>query len=240
MSEKKGHIGKALKAAFPHTIPILMGYMFLGTSYGIYMTTTGLPVWLTFLVSIVVYAGALQFVGVGILSSVFNPIQALTMALTINARHLFYSISMLDKYKGAGKKKGYMIFGMVDETFSINYGAVPPKSVDKYWFMFFVTLLNQIYWIIGATTGAIFASAIHFDTKGIDFVMTAMFVVIFLEQWKREKNHISSIIGIGVSLVCLIIFGTNNFIIPSMIVIIALLTFMRRPLEKAIKEEDQS
>lgn len=240
MSEKKGHIGKALKAAFPHTIPILMGYMFLGSSYGIYMTTAGLPVWLTFLVSIVVYAGALQFVGVGILSAAFNPIQALIMALTINARHLFYSISMLDKYKGAGKKKNYMIFGMVDETFSINYGAVPPKSVDKYWFMFFVTLLNQIYWIIGATTGAIFARAIHFDTKGIDFVMTAMFVVIFIEQWKREKNHISSIIGLAVSLVCLIIFGTNNFIIPSMIVIIALLTLMRKPLEKVVKEDGKS
>lgn len=237
MSEGKGHVRKALKAAFPHTIPILMGYMFLGISYGIYMTTAGLPVWLTVLVSIVVYAGALQFIGVGILSSAFNPLQTLIMALTINARHLFYSISMLDKYKGAGKKKAYMIFGMVDETFSINYGAKPPESVDKHWFMFFVTLLNQGYWILGASVGAIFASAIKFNTKGIDFVMTAMFVVIFLEQWQREKNHTSALIGLGVSLTCLLIFGTNNFIIPSMIAIIALLTFMRRPLEKAVKEE---
>lgn len=150
----------------------------------------------------------------------------------INARHLFYGISMLDKYRKTGWKKPYLIFGMCDESFSINYTAEIPEDIDRGWFMFFVTLLNHLYWFSGATLGGIFGSLIHFNTEGLDFVMTAMFVVIFMEQWMKEKRHESALVGLGVSLVCLILFGADHFIIPTMLAILAVLTFLRKPLER--------
>ena len=150
----------------------------------------------------------------------------------VNARHLFYGISMLDKFRGLGWKKLYLIYGMCDESFSINYTAQIPGDVDQGWFMFFVTLFNHLYWFSGATLGGIFGSLIRFNTEGLDFVMTAMFVVIFVEQWLKEKRHTSAIIGIGVSLVCRIAFGSDAFIIPAMLGILAVLTLLRRPLEK--------
>ena len=153
------------------------------------------------------------------------------MTLMINARHLFYGISMLDKYRGLGWKKFYLIFGMCDESFSINYTAEIPKDVDRGWFMFFVTLLNHFYWFFGATLGGIFGSLIHFNTEGLDFVMTAMFTVIFLDQWLKEKNHTSALAGMGISILCLIAFGSDDFIIPSMIGILGVLTLLRKPLE---------
>lgn len=223
---------KALKAAFPHTIPIFAGYWFLGMSYGIYMTSSGFSVWYPMLMSVTVFGGSMQFVAVNMLLGAFSPLQTLAMTLMLNARHLFYGISMLDRYKGIGKKKLYMIFGMVDETFSINYMVDVPNGVDKGWFMFFVTLLDHCYWIIGSTMGGLFGSIIPFSTEGIDFVMTAMFVVIFMEQWFKEKNHTSALFGLGLSMLSLILFGADGFIIPAMLAILVLLTLFRRPLEK--------
>ena len=139
---------------------------------------------------------------------------------------------MLDKFRGVGLKKIYLIFGMCDESFSINYTADIPQDVDKGWFMFFVTLLNHIYWFSGATLGGIFGSFIHFNTEGLDFVMTAMFVVIFMEQWLKEKRHTSALVGIGISLLCLLTFGADHFIIPSMLAILGVLTLIRNPLER--------
>ena len=139
---------------------------------------------------------------------------------------------MLERYKNLGLKKLYMIFGMVDETFSINYSAQPPEDVDRGWFMFFVTLFDQIYWIIGSTVGAVFGTLINFSTEGIDFVMTSMFVVIFLNQWQKDKNHLSAVYGISISLICLILFGPDNFIILSMIGIFLALMLSRKYLEK--------
>jgi 4-azaleucine resistance transporter AzlC len=170
-------------------------------------------------------------VAVEMLLSPFAPLQVFIMTLLIQARHLFYGISMLDKFKGMGFKKFYLIFGMCDETFSINFTADIPKDVDRGWFMFFVTLLNHFYWVSGATIGGIIGSLLHFNTDGISFVMTAMFVVIFLEQWLKEKNHLSALVGIGISLICLIIFGADSFMIPTMIAIICSLTALRKPLE---------
>jgi 4-azaleucine resistance transporter AzlC len=223
---------KALKAAFPYTIPIFAGFWFLGMAYGIYMNVSGFSFVYPLVMSIVIFGGSLEFVAVEMLLSPFAPIQTLIMALLIQARHLFYGISMLDKFKDMGWKKYYLIYGMCDETFSINYTAKIPDGVDKGWFMFFVTLLNQIYWVTGATTGGLIGSLIHFDTNGISFVMTAMFVVIFMEQWLKEKHHISAYIGLGASLLCLIIFGADSFMIPTMIMIVTLLAVFRKPLEK--------
>ena len=150
----------------------------------------------------------------------------------LNARHLFYGIAMLDKYRGTGLKKIYLIFGMCDESFSINCTAQVPEGVDKGLFMFFVTLLNQLYWVCGATMGGIFGSLIHFNTEGLDFVMTAMFVVIFLEQWLKEESHVSSLLGLGLSALCLIAFGPDQFMIPAMAAILGVLLLLKKVLEK--------
>lgn len=229
-------IKKAFAAAFPHTIPIFAGFWFLGLTYGIYMNVSGFSFWYPMLMSITIFAGSMEFVAVNLLLGAFNPLQALVMTLMINARHLFYGISMLDKYKGTGWKKFYLIFGMCDETFSINYTAEIPEGTDRGWFMFAVTFLNQCYWFLGATLGGIFGSFIHFNTEGIDFVMTAMFVVIFMEQWLKDEKHTSAILGLGLSLLCLAAFGADNFIIPSMLGILGTLTLLRGRLEEK-KEE---
>ena len=223
---------KALKAAFPCTIPIMTGFIFLGASYGIYANASGFSFVYPLFMSMLIYGGSLEFVAVEMLLSPFAPLQVFIMALLIQARHLFYGLSMLDKFKGLGWKKFYLIYGMCDETFSVNYTADIPEDVDKGWFMFFVTLLNQFYWVASATAGGIIGSILKINTDGISFVMTAMFVVIFMDQWLKEDNHISSLIGLGVSLICLLIFGPDSFMIPTMITIVVLLTVLRRRLEK--------
>ena len=231
-SRERHTIKKAARCAFPHTIPILTGFLFLGMTDGIYMNASGFSFWYPMLMSLTIFAGSIEFVTVNLLLGAFHPVQALAMALMINARHLFYGISMLEKYQGAGLKKFYLIFGMCDESFSINYAAEIPEDVDRSWFMFFVTLYNHIYWVTGATLGGIFGSLIHFSTEGLDFVMTAMFVVIFMEQWMKEKSHTCSILGLLLSLICLIIFGPDRFIIPAMLMLLAMLTFLRTPLTR--------
>ncbi len=223
---------KTLRAAFPYTIPILAGFGFLGMTYGILMKVSGFPIWFTILMSLCVFAGSMQFVAVDLLLGPFHPLQALAMTLMINARHLFYGISMLGKYKGIGLKKIYLIFGMCDETFSINCSTNIPEGIDPGQFYLAVTLLDQFYWVMGTAAGAVFGSFITFNTEGLDFSMTAMFVVIFMEQWLKEKNHTSSLLGLGLSLFCLLVFGPDSFIIPSMFAIIGMLTLLRKSLER--------
>ena len=227
---------KALKAAFPYTLPIFTGFWFLGMAYGIYANASGFSFLYPMFMSLLIYGGSLEFVTVEMLLSPFAPVQVLIMALLIQARHLFYGLSMLDKFKGLGWKKYYLIFGMCDETFSINCSVDIPEGVDSGWFMFFVTLLNHFYWFSGATLGGIFGSFLQFSTEGLDFVMTAMFVVIFLEQWLKEKDHVSSLCGLAVSLLCLILFGADQFMVPAMLAILGVLTLLRRPLEKGEDE----
>ncbi|MCI6380053.1 MAG: AzlC family ABC transporter permease [Faecalicoccus sp.] len=227
---------KALKCAFPHTIPIMTGFLFLGMSYGIYMHVSGFSFWYPMLMAMTIFAGSVEFVCVNFLLGAFDPLQAFIVTLILNARHIFYGISMLDRFKGMGWKKIYLIFGMCDETFSVNYTADIPQDVDPGWFMFFVTLLNQIYWVLGATLGGLFGPLITFNTEGLDFVMTAMFVVIFLEQYLKDKNHLNSYIGLGVSLLMLLFFGADNFMIPAIAGILICLSAARKRMEE--KEED--
>lgn len=221
----------ALKAAFPHTVPILTGFLFLGISCGIFMTSSGFPFWYPIISSVFVFAGSMEFVLVSLLLGIFDPLGALMMTLMINARHLFYGLSMLEKYKGTGKLKPYLIFGLCDESFSINCVTDIPDGVNKKYFMFLVTLLDQAYWVIGSTLGGLIGSLIPFDTGGIDFVMTAMFIVIFLEQWLKHKSHICELAGLVISIACLLIFGADRFIIPSMAVILIFLTAARKYIE---------
>lgn len=229
--KNRNQIRIAFRAAFPYTIPIFAGFVFLGIAYGIYMNSLGFSAIYPILMSLIIFAGSMEFIAANLLLVAFNPIHALFLTLMVNARHLFYGISMLEKYKGIGKKKFYLIFGLCDESFSINSTVDIPKDVDKGWFMFFVTLLNHLYWGIGAAIGGIFGSFVHFNTKGLDFVMTALFVVIFVELWMREKKHYSALVGLGLSIFSLIIFGGNNFIIPAMIMILLVLTILKKPIE---------
>lgn len=222
----------ALRAAFPYTIPVFTGYLFLGISYGVLMTSSGFPVWVPTVTSMTIFAGSMEFVLVNLLLSGFDLLQAFLMTLLINARHLFYGISMLDKYKGMGLKKLYLIFGLTDESFSVVCSVNPPEHVDRSWFMFFVTLLDHSYWILGSTLGGIFGSILNFNTQGLDFVMTAMFIVVFMEQWKKDKNHTSALIGLDLPIVCLLIFGAESFMIPAMLAILTGLTLVRKPLEQ--------
>ena len=224
---------KALQAAFPYTIPIFAGFWFLGMAYGIYMNVSGFSFLYPMIMSVVIFGGSLEFVAVSMLLAPFAPVQTLVMALMIQARHLFYGISMLDRFKGMGWKKLYLIYGMCDESFSINYTAQIPYDVDRGWFMFFVTLLNQLYWFTGSTIGGIAGSLIKFNTQGLDFVMTAMFVVIFLEQWLKEGRHYTALIGLGSALMCRLCFGSANFMVPTMLCILALLAVGQKPIEKA-------
>ena len=235
----RGHSGvcrKAFLAAFPYTIPILTGFLFLGIAYGIYMNVSGFSPIYPILMSMAIFAGSMEFVTVDLLLGMFHPMSALILTLMVNARHLFYGISMLDKYKNVGKKRWYLIFGMCDESFSINCTTEVPAGVDRGWFYFFVTLLNQCYWVCGAAIGGICGSLISFETEGLDFVMTALLVVIFLEQWMKEKDHTSGVIGIVLTVICLVVFGNKNFIIPSMLGILGVLTLMRGRLERRIGE----
>lgn len=222
---------KALKAAFPYTIPVLMGYIFLGMAFGILLGSKGYHVGWAILMSTFIYAGSMQFVAINLLTSNFDLAAVVLMTLMINARHLFYGLSMLTKFNTMRKRKPYMIFSLTDETFSLLCGVEPPSGIDSHWFYFFIALLNHIYWIVGSAIGAVIGSVFSFNTKGIDFVMTALFVVIFMEQWNQSENHIPAIIGVCSSLVCLFVFGESNFIVPSMIAILLLLTIFKKPIE---------
>jgi len=238
MSAKKA----ALKAAFPHTIPILTAFLFLGMSYGFLMSSKGFPIIYPICMSIFVFAGSMQFVAMNLLLSSFNPAYAFLLTLMVNARHIFYGISMLDKFKDTGRKKLYLIFGMCDESFSINCSAKIPDGVDKGWFMFFVTLLNQVYWVTGTTLGALLGNFIKINTKGLDFVLTALFVVIFLNQWMENKNHVPALVGVLSSALCLLVFGSGNFIIPSMMLILISFIVLKKREERfiALKKREES
>ena len=232
-TSSKQIVAQAARCAFPYTVPIFAGFWFLGLTYGIYMNVSGFSFVYPMLMSLTIFGGSLEFIAVEMLLSAFAPLQTLIMTVMIQARHLFYGISMLDRFKGMGWMKVYLIFGMCDETFSINYSADIPEEVNHSWFMFFVTLFNHFYWFFGATIGGLLGNLITFNTEGLDFVMTAMFVVIFLEQWLKEKKHHTALIGVFASAACLLVFGADSFMVPAMICILCFLTIFRKPIEKA-------
>ena len=229
--QRHGQVTAAMRAAFPSTIPIFAGFWFLGITYGVYMRVSGFSFWYPLVMSMTIFGGSLEFVAVSMLLGAFAPVQTLLVTLMLQARHLFYGIAMLDKFKGTGWKKAYLIFGMCDESFSINCSADVPEGVDRGWFMFFVTLLNHFYWFTGATLGGLFGSLISFNTEGLDFVMTAMFVVIFIDQWLKEKGHIPALVGLASAFLCRLAFGAENFLVPSMIGILVMLTAFRGKLD---------
>jgi len=220
---------KAFKAAFPYTVPVLMGYLFLGIAYGVLLTEQGFPWIWALLTSVAIYAGSMQFVAIGLMASAFNPIQTALMTLMVNARHIFYGFSMLEPFKNMGAFKPYLIFSLSDETYSIHCGTTVPDGIDEKWFRFFVSILDQSYWVIGTMIGAIAGNFIPFDSTGIDFAMTALFLVIFTEQWENSKCKIPAVAGLIITILCRVICGPNNFLLFSMAgIAIALIVFKKQ------------
>lgn len=229
ITQEKGSIMEnkriaALKYAFPRTVPVMVGYLFLGAAYGILMNVNGYGIWWALAMSVFVYAGSLQYVGITLLVAAVSPLTAFLMALMINARHLFYGLSMLDKYRDVKKFKPYLIFSLTDETFSVLCNERVPGTLDKDWVYLWASLLDQCYWVAGTLIGVLLGNLITFDTTGLDFALTALFVVIFVDQWKAKEGHASAVIGILASVVCLVIWGASAFIIPAMILILLVLT----------------
>ena len=222
---------EALFATFKASLPIMAGYGFLGLTYGIYMHELGFSFVYPLLLAITVYAGSAEFLVGNMLLGSFSPLQTFFMVLMVNARHLFYGLSMLDRYKGLGWKKFFLIFGMSDETFALNSSTTVPKGVDRGWFLLFTTWLDETYWVVGATVGGLVGPLLKFDLRGLEFVLTAMFTAIFVDNWLRERTHVSSVAGLVITGMCLVMFGADRFIIPSMAVILVFLTLMRRRLE---------
>ena len=222
----------AIKAAFPYTIPVMAGYLFLGMVFGIMLVSKGFhPLWAV-LMSVFIYAGSMQFLSVNLLTSAFNPLSAFLITLVVNARHLFYGISMLKKFNGTGARKPYLIIGLTDETYSILCSTDAPEGIDSVSFMFFITLLNQVYWVSASLAGSLIGSVLAFDASGIDFAMTALFVTIFINQWRTQREHLPAVTGIVVPALCLLIFGPDKFIIPSMVLIVLVLTVFRKTIER--------
>lgn len=219
---------KAWKAALPYTLPIGAGFLFISMSYGFLMQSQGFSVWYPLCMSALIFAGSMEFVTVGLLLGPFRPLNAFLLALMVNARHLFYGLSMLDVYKNVGWKKPYLIFGMCDETFAVNCSVQPPADVDRGWFMLFVTLFDQIYWVCGATLGALLGPFIPLNTKGIEFVMTALFAAMFTEQWEKQKDHRPALIGLVCALLCLLLLGADRFMLPAMLSILACFLLLRK------------
>lgn len=219
---------KLLKHAFRSTVPVLTGYAVLGFGFGFILKTNGYSTLLAVAMSLFVYAGSMQYAAISLFSGGASALAVALTTLTVNIRHLFYGISMLDKYKNAGKKKPYLIFSLTDETYSLVCGNNKdiPQS-DKINYYFYVSLLNHIYWITGTLFGAAAGDVIKFNSNGIDFALTALFLTVFIEQWLSTKNHTPALVGLFVSLICLILFGKEAFLIPSMIIITAIFIFYK-------------
>lgn len=219
-----------MKYAFPHTIPVMTGFLVLGMAYGVLMQANGYSTLWAVLMSGIAFCGSMQFVAVSLLTSPFQPVEAFLLSLMVNARHLFYGISMLDRFKGLGKVRLFLIYTLCDETFSISSSVQAPDGIDRRYFYFSISLLNYIYWVFATFLGGILGSFITMNTKGLDFVLTALFVVLFMEQMKTKENHTPGIIGILCSIVSLIIFGPNGMVIPAMIFILFTLLVRRKAL----------
>ena len=219
---------KALKAAVPYTLPVMMGYIFLGMAFGILLHNTNVPDGWALFMSIFVYAGSMQFVAIELLTAPFAPFSAALVTLMVNARHLFYGLSMLEPFKIMGKLKPYMIFSLSDETYSLECAAEPPEGVDRKYFLFFIALLDQSYWVAGTLAGILAGNIIPIDSTGNDFAMTALFLVIFLEQWEGTRNHLPALAGLLVTALCLILTGSDNFLLFSMAGILLFLLLFRR------------
>lgn len=223
---------QTIKTAFVKSIPVMAGYIVLGIGFGMTLENNGYGILWALAMSVFIYAGSMQYVAISLLTAGASLISTALTTLMVNARHLFYGISMIDKYNGAGKKKPYLIFALTDETYSLVCQEDCPEGMDYHTLCMFISIFNQIYWVTGSVIGSALGAVIPFDTTGVDFSMTALFVTVFVEQWLSTKNHIPALIGLCASAVCLAIFGSDNFLIPSMIAITVFMALGRKKIEK--------
>ena len=230
---------KAFRSAFPYTIPVLTGYLFIGIAFGVMFAEKGYSFLWAILMSLLVYAGSGQYLAVNFFVPGISFVQVVFMTLMVNIRHIFYGISLLEKFNKMGKKRWYMIFGLTDETYSLLCTTKVPDDVEEDKFLFAISIMNQSYWVIGSAVGGLAGALLPFDSEGIDFAMTALFVVIFVEQWMEAENRIPEIIGIAAAFICLQIFGKDSFVLPSMILILLVLFVGRTRLERQVEESCQ-
>lgn len=229
-AQKRAELKKSFKAAFPKTIPVLTGYLALGIAYGVLMETKGYGVQWSVLASICAFAGSIQYLAITLLTTAFDPLQAFLLSIMVNARHIFYGISMLDKYKGFGKLRPFLIFMLTDETYSISSSINPPKDVNPKYFYATISFMDYFYWILGTFLGGVLGGFITFNTTGMDFVLTGLFVVLFIEQMTCKRKVSSGIIGLTCTAVVLLLFGPDNLVIISMILILVVLLLGRNKL----------
>jgi len=220
----------AFRAALPATIPVMTGYLCLGMAFGVLMKTNGYGVVWSVLMSLMCFAGSMQFVTITLLTTAFDPFQAFLLSIMVNARHIFYGLAVLEKYKGLGKLRAFLIFALTDETFSLVSTLEPPEGVERKDFYFWLSLLDYSYWVTGSAIGGLLGSLLTFNTTGLDFALTALFVVLFMEQWKKKANRPAGLIGIACTVVSLVVFGADNLVIPAMVLIMAVLLGGRRAL----------
>jgi 4-azaleucine resistance transporter AzlC len=219
--------GQALRYAFVQTVPVLFGYVFLGLAFGLLLQRAGYSFLWALLISTIVYAGSMQFVLISVLAGGIGLLPVALLTLSINSRHIFYGLSFLQKFRAMGRAFPYMIFSLTDETYSLLCSVRVPEALDQKRVLFWIALLNQCYWVAGSVAGALGGQLIKLDATGIDFAMTALFTVIFVEQWLANRSHLPAIIGAGSGLICLVIFGADRFILPALLLAVALLLLIR-------------
>lgn len=222
---------QTLKYAFLSSLPVMAGYVVLGIGFGVLLQDKGYGWWWAALMSLTVYAGSMQYVAVDLLAGGASVMATAMMTVLVNIRHLFYGLTMLERYSDTGRKKPYLIFSLTDETFSLVCSPQIPQGVDEKKYYFYVSVMNQCYWVTGSVIGAAAGAALSFNSAGIDFAMTALFVVIFVEQWEKTKQHLPAVSGVVLSVLCRMIFGASGFLIPSMIGITAAMFLEKRWLK---------
>lgn len=224
----KNRTVKEIRFTFAQSVPVMLGYLFLGIAFGLMLQDAGYSFWWALLSSVVIYAGSMQFVLVTLLTGGASLLYTAAMTLFVNGRHIFYGLSFIEKFRGMGKRYPYMVFSLTDETYSVLCGLKTPEGLDEKNISFMISLFDHIYWIIGSVLGAVIGQLITFDTTGVDFSMTALFVVIVLNQWMDSKEHRPAIIGGAVGIICLILIGAEGFLLPALTLTAAILMGVRR------------
>ena len=233
-----GEYKKAMRRAFPYTVPVLAGYLFIGAAFGVMFADQGYNVLWAVLMSVVVYAGSGQYLATNFFVPGISILQAVFLTLMVNIRHVFYGLSLVDRYNRFGRKRWYLIVGMTDETYSLICTTGVPDDVDEEKFLLSITLLNQLYWIVGTAIGSLTATVIAFDSTGIEFAMTALFIVMFMELWYRRSNRPAELIGMLSAVLCLALFGASNFVLPTMVLMVAVILLGRKKLDRTEADAD--
>ena len=222
----------SLRAAFPLTVPVLMGYLAIGMAFGLMLQSAGYGVGWAALMSLTIYAGSGQYLGVSLLAMGAPLTQVALLTLVINMRHMVYGLSMLEKFRGMGARKLYMNFSLTDETYALLSAAGPPRGVDPRRFYFSVAVLDHSYWVIGSVLGSVAGALLGFDTTGVDFAMTALFLVIAVNQWRSYPSHLPALLGAALTAVSLALVGPDNMLLPALGAMLLALVLLRPRLEK--------